>query len=88
MSADSNLSILAEPILPGVTLPGAFDSLGRGMESMIKLCKLSTPPDSHVMSLIGFCQELKRLLKCSFVGKRNLGVVNISASYNKSFVIS
>ena len=59
---------VAEPVLPGLALPEAFESLDRRIESTIKLCKLSTPPDTHVLSVIGMCQELQRLLKCTFIG--------------------
>ena len=62
-------SCLADPVLPGLALPEAFESLEKHVESTIKLCKLSSPPDGQILSVITVCQELQRLLKCAFIGK-------------------
>ena len=59
----------ADLVLPGLALPEAFDSLEKRLDSTIKLCKLSTPHDGPLLSVITVCQELQRLLKCAFIGK-------------------
>ena len=63
------LILLAEPVLPGLALPKAFETLEKHLDSTLKLCKLNRPPDGQILSVITICQELKRLLKCAFIGK-------------------
>ena len=59
---------VAELSLPGLALPEAFEDLEKRLDSALKLCKLSTPPDGQVLGVIAICQELQRLLKCAFIG--------------------
>lgn len=59
---------VVEPVLPGLALPEAFGSLEKRLDSTIKLCKLSSPPDGPLLSVIAICQELQQLLKCAFIG--------------------
>lgn len=63
------MSLSAEPVLPGLALPEAFELLEKRLESTVKLCKLSSSSDGQVLSVIAICQEFQRLLKCAFVGK-------------------
>ena len=63
-----------EPVLPGLALPEAFQSLEKRVESTLKLCKLNTPPDAQVLGVLAISQELQRLLKCAFIGTKYYSV--------------
>ncbi len=58
-----------DPVIPGLALPEAFESLEKRVDSTIQLCRLKGSMESQVMGVITVCQELQRLLKCAFVGE-------------------
>ena len=59
----------AEPILPGLALPEAFESLDKRIESTVQFCSLKGSVESQILGLVTVCQEMQRLLKFAFIGK-------------------
>ena len=59
----------AEPILPGLALPEAFESLDKRIESTVQFCHLKGSVESQILGLVTVCQEMQRLLKFAFIGK-------------------
>ena len=59
----------AEPILPGLALPEAFESLDKRIESTVQFCRLKGSVESQILGLVTVCQEMQRLLKFAFIGK-------------------
>ena len=54
--------------LPGLALPEAFQSLDSRLESVIQLCTAKGSPEAQVVGVVSVCEELKQLLKCTFIG--------------------
>ena len=59
----------AEPVLPGLALPEAFDSLDKRIESTAQFCRLKGSVESQILGLVTVCQEMQRLLKFAFIGE-------------------
>ena len=59
----------AEPILPGLALPEAFESLDKRIESTVQFCRLKGSVESQILGLVTVCQEMQRLLKFAFIGE-------------------
>ena len=59
----------AEPILPGLALPEAFESLDKRIESTVQFCRLKGSVESQILGLVAVCQEMQRLLKFAFIGE-------------------
>ena len=60
---------LAEPVLPGLALPEAFESLDKRIESTVQFCRLKGSVESQILGLVTVCQEMQRLLKFAFIGE-------------------
>lgn len=54
--------------LPGLALPEAFQSLDSRLASVIQLCTAKGSPEAQVVGVVSICEELKQLLKCTFIG--------------------
>ena len=59
----------AEPVLPGLALPEAFESLDKRLEATVQLCQLKGSVEGQMLGVLAVCQELQRLLKFAFIGK-------------------
>lgn len=78
--------LLLEPIVPGLTLPKAFEELEKQFETIANICTLKGSHESQTTGLLLLCHELQRLLRLSFVGKlgfmllSNVGIALIKFS--------
>ena len=57
-----------EPVVPGVALPKAFESLEKQLECVGSLCKLKGSHEAQTAGLLLVCGELQRMLRLAFIG--------------------
>ena len=73
------MATLAEPVLPGLALPQAFESLDKRIESTVQFCRLKGSIESQILGLVSVCQEMQRLLKFAFIGE-SFKIINYRGS--------
>ena len=57
-----------EPVVPGLALPKAFESLEKQLECVGSLCKLKGSHEAQTAGLLLVCGELQRMLRLAFIG--------------------
>lgn len=67
------MTLHPDPVIPGLALPEAFESVDRQLDSALQLCRLHGSVEGQVLSVVTICQELQHLLKLAFVGEEGRG---------------